>query len=125
MLLVDAGVAALAGARVWYSILPQERENETYLPAITIQGEGDENEYTQGGRVGAAFGQRQVDSYAFTEEECSALSDAVLEAIGEYAGTSEGIRVIVVGVIVNDPLWETEAELWVSTHFYSMWGLNE
>ena len=117
-LLADADVAALVKTRVWFSVLPAEYDLGPWLPAIVVQGQDAEDEYTMGGPIGAARGQIQIDAYADDRPSCEALRSAIRGALGSL----HDARITTVGTLTSSPSYDTEAKLWRSVQFFDVWS---
>lgn len=123
-LLEHSGVAALVGTRVWLSALPQEPASDNYMPALVVQLVTVDSEYAFGGRVGAAFGPVQIDSWADVGNRsgCQALMEQVESALAEYSGTQSGVTITVVDTLKDGPRWDPDAKLWRGIHTFEFWG---
>ncbi len=121
-LLAHAGTAALVGARVWHSALPDEQEGVAYMPAIVVQQISGVAEHVMGGTAGIVDLRIQVDAWAEGRAGCQALTEQVRDALQIYNGTHGGVRLTFVGTLEGAPEWDPEAKLWRSMQDFELWG---
>ena len=121
-LLAHAGMAALAGARVWHSALPQEEKGKPYMPAVVIQQISGVAEHVMGGTAGIVDLRIQVDAWAEDRAGCQAVTEQVRAALQSYSGTHGGVTLTFVGTFEGAPAWDPEAKLWRSIQDFELWG---
>lgn len=79
----DAGVAAEAGARIWWT----ERPQGSALPAATMHVVGGRDEYHLQGRLGGVETRVQVDCWAETYLAADGLAQALRALLSGYRRT--------------------------------------
>lgn len=98
LLVADAGVAALVGARVWAETVPEQ----SGYPAITIQQTGGAPIHGVRDDLTWATAQLQIDVLAQSKASALATSAAVKAALARYRGT-------VGATVIDDVLLEQES----------------
>ena len=113
-------MAALVKTRVWFSVLPSEYDLGPWLPAVVVQGQDAEDEYTMRGPIDAARGQIQVDAYADDRPSCETLRVAIRDALGSFHDART--RITTVGTLTSSPSYDTGAKLWRAVQFFDVWS---
>lgn len=88
ILLADAGVAALVGARVSWVTRPRMSE----LPSITLQQIGGIRHYDMTAPSGLVQARVQVDCWALANKDAARVARAVNAAIGGLRGEVAGVE---------------------------------
>ena len=117
-LLAASDVTAIVDSRVWLSVLPPEPDIGAWMPAVVIQGQDAEEEYTMGGPIGVARGQVQVDGWAEDRAACEALREAIRSGLGNLHND----QLDVTGALAGPPSYDPEAKLWRAVLFFDVWG---
>ena len=117
LLVADAGVTALAGDRVYSEVLPQSPT----LPAVVFNEVAGMDDYALDGPTGAASRRVQVDAWAKTRAEATALGTAVAAALSGHAGAAAGLEVQ--GTFLLSERWgfEPATQLYRTGQDYEVW----
>jgi hypothetical protein len=89
ILTADAGVSAVAGAKVFPGLAPPG----TSLPIVIYQRMSSERVHSLTGPVGVPVVSVQITSWGTSYETGKTLSRAVRLALDGYSGTSQGVTV--------------------------------
>jgi len=113
----DAGVAALAADRVYTEVLPQSPT----VPAVVFTEVAGDEDYALDGPTGASSRRVQIDSWAKTRAEATALGLAVKGALAGHAGAAAGLDVQ--GVFFLTERWDFDPEtaLYRTSQDYEIW----
>ncbi len=104
LLTSDAGVAAIAADRVYTEVLPQA----PVLPAVVFTVGAGGDDVALDGPTGASSRRVQIDTWAATRAEATALALAVKAALVGHAGAAAGLDVQ--GVFFLTERWDYDAE---------------
>lgn len=117
VLTADAAVAALAADRVYTEVLPQAPA----VPAVVFTEVAGDEDYALDGPTGASSRRVQVDAWAKTRAEATALANAVKAALSGHAGAAAGFAVE--GAFLLSERWDFDAEtsLYRTSQDYEMW----
>ena len=117
LLTSDAGVSALAGARVYSEVLPQSPA----LPAVVFNEVAGGDDYTLDGPSGVGSRRVQIDSWAKKRSEATALARAVAAALSGHTGAAGGLEVE--GVFLLNERWgfDPATELYRTGQDYEVW----
>lgn len=86
-LLADPGIAALVDRRIAWAARPREAQ----LPSIALHRIDGVRDYTMAAPSGLVTARVQVDCWAATNKEASAISDAVRGALSGLRDTVGGV----------------------------------
>lgn len=100
----DAGISALAAERVYTEVLPQGPT----VPAVVFTEVAGDDDLALDGPTGASSRRVQVDSWARTRAEATALGLAVKSALAGHVGAAAGLEVQ--GVFLLTERWDFDAE---------------
>jgi hypothetical protein len=117
----DAGVAALAADRVYTEVLPQAPA----VPAVVFTEVAGEDDVALDGPTGASSRRVQVDAWAKTRAEATALGLAVKSALAGHAGAAAGLDVQ--GVFLLAERWDLDAEsaLYRTSQDFEIWTAGD
>ena len=117
----DAGVAALAADRVYTEVLPQSPA----LPAVVFTEVAGGEDYALDGPTGAGTRRVQVDAWAKTRAEATALGAALSAALSGHDGAAGGL--VVEGVFLLDERWDFDPAtgLYRTGQDYEVWVAGE
>ena len=117
VLTADAGVFALVGARVYSETMPQSPD----LPLVVYGQSARLDDQALDGPTGVQRLVVQVDSWAKTRAEATALGAAVVAALSGHSGAADGLSVQ--GVFLGSERWdyEPEVDLYRTAHDYEVW----
>ena len=119
-LLGAADVAAIVDSRVWFSVLPPEPDIGAWMPAVVIQGQESEDEYTMGGPIDLGRGQIQVDAWTEGRAECETLRRAIRDALADLHDAA----LTVTGTLSDSPTYDPQAKLWRAVQFFDVWATS-
>ena len=121
VLVADARVASLASDRVYTEVLPQAGA----VPAVVFTEVAAEEDYALDGPTGASARRVQVDSWAKTRADATALGLAVKAALSGHAGAAAGLDVQ--GVFLAAERWDFDAEtaLYRTSQDYDVWASGD
>jgi hypothetical protein len=113
----DAGVAARAADRVYTEVLPQAPT----VPAVVFTEVAGEDDVALDGRTGASSRRVQIDSWAKTRAEATALGLAVKSALADHVGAAAGLSVD--GAFLLTERWDFDAEtsLYRTSQDFEVW----
>ena len=117
LLVGDAGVAALAGGRVYSEVLPQHGT----VPAVVFSVVAGDSDADLEGPTGVGSRRVQVDSWAGTRAEATALSLAVRALLDGYSGGAAGLDVQAVFHLTERWDFEAETKLFRTSQDYEVW----
>jgi len=104
-LLADAGVSALAGARVHPGVRPQAG----LLPAIVFNMISANPSYSDDGQDGIAECRVQLDCWGTTYADAKKTARAVKSALSAFDGTVSGVRFRYITIDLEHDIQETGA----------------
>ena len=113
----DVGVAALAADRVYTEVLPQS----PVVPAVVFTEVAGDEDVALDGPTGASSRRVQVDSWATTRAEATALGRAVKCALSGHVGAAAGLDVQIVFFLTER--WDVDAEsaLYRTSQDFEIW----
>lgn len=113
----DAGVAALAGDRVFTEVLPQA----SAVPAVVFTEVAGDDDVALDGPTGASSRRVQIDSWAKTRAEATALGVAVKASLASHVGAAAGFSVE--GAFLLSERWDFDAEtsLYRTSQDFEIW----
>lgn len=88
LLMGNAAVSALVGDRIHW----QGRPQATPLPAVVLTGISRVDDYSLSGATGPIDRRVQVDCWASTFTASKAVERAVIDALGGFTGTQDGVH---------------------------------
>jgi uncharacterized protein DUF3168 len=117
LLATDAGVAARAADRVYTEVLPQAPA----VPAVVFTEVAGDDDVALDGPTGSSSRRVQIDSWAKTRAEATALGLAVKAALADHAGAAAGLSVE--GVFLLSERWDFDAEtsLYRTSQDFEIW----
>jgi len=113
----DLGVAALAGDRVHTEVLPQAPA----VPAVVFTEVSGDDDVGLDGPSGVGSRRVQVDSWARTRAESTALALAVRTALAGHAGAAGGFEVQAGFLLTERWDFEPETSLYRTSQDYEFW----
>jgi hypothetical protein len=117
----DAGVAALAGDRVYTEVLPQACD----LPAVVFTEVGGDEDVALDGPTGISARRLQVDAWARTRAEATALGLAVRRVLSGHVGAAEGLDVQTIALAAQRWDFDAETSLYRTSQDYDAWTSGE
>ena len=107
----------LVEARVYPEVLPQSPT----LPAVVFSEVAGSEDYALDGPTGTAARRVQVDAWAKTRAEATALGAAVAALLSGHAGAAGGLEVQ--GMFLLSERWDFESEtaLYRTSQDYEVW----
>ena len=118
ILLADAGVVSLVGAKVFVGAFPQQQRGASYLPSVIIQAGEFEDTYTMRGPTNGSRGSVSAVSWAVTRDGCQEVLEAVRKALAGFRNT----EIHVVGSSGSQPVWDAEAKHWFAIVSFDVWA---
>ncbi len=117
LLTSDAGVAALAGSRVYTEVLPQSPT----VPAAVFTEVAGGDDYALDGPTGAGSRRVQVDAWAKTRAEATELALALQAVLSGHTGAAGGLEVE--GVFLLNERWDFDPTtgLYRTGQDYEVW----
>jgi hypothetical protein len=121
LLTADAGVAARAGDRVYTEVLPQAG----VVPAVVFTEVAGDDDLALDGPTGTSSRRVQVDSWAKTRAEATALGLAVKAALVGHVGAAAGLSVE--GAFLLSERWDfdTETALYRTSQDFEIWTAGD
>jgi hypothetical protein len=121
-LTADAGVALLAGTRVYPLVIPQHVYNEaTKLPCVVYQRTGTDLPINTCGAEALAGTSMRIDAYARSYDLAVQLAAAVRAALVNHAGPMGSVHVSRVNLESELDLLDIEPGLYRVSQTYSIW----
>lgn len=117
LLTANAGVAALAGTRIYAVQLPQQPT----LPAVTYELVSDRRQGTFTGPAGLPGSLFRVHSWAAGYAAAKALANAVRAALDGYQGTVGGETIQAAILEGQTDIYEPEVAIWRTVGDYRLW----
>lgn len=118
----DAGVAPLAGTRIYPLVIPQRVYNEaTRLPCLVYARVGVDQPINTCGAEALAGSSFRIDSYARSYGAAHALAAAVRDAMVNYSGAMGAAHVSRVNLETELDLLDIEPGLYRVSQTYSVW----
>ena len=117
LLTTDAGVAARAADRVYTEVLPQA----PVVPAVVFTEVAGDDDVALDGPTGTSSRRVQIDSWAKTRAEATALGLAVKAVLANHAGAAAGL--VVEGAFLLSERWDFDAEtaLYRTSQDFEIW----
>ena len=121
LLTSDAGVAALAAERVYTEVLPQGPA----VPAVVFTEVAGDDDLALDGPTGTSTRRVQVDSWARTRAEATALGLAVKTALAGHVGAAAGLEAQ--GTFLLAERWDFDAEtsLYRTSQDFEVWTAGD
>ncbi|MGY3359748.1 hypothetical protein ACVWZK_006411 [Bradyrhizobium sp. GM0.4] len=98
LLLADAGIAALAVARVYPVVLPQGQK----LASVVYTRISGQTDYKMEGATGYVASRMQIAAWAATADAASALANKVKDCLSGFTGAVGDPSVFVQGIFCAD-----------------------
>lgn len=117
LLTTDVGVAALVGNRVFTEVLPQAPT----VPAVVFTEVAGDEDVALDGPTGVGSRRVQIDAWAKTRAEATALAVAVRTALAGHSGAAAGFEVHGVFLLTERWDFEPETSLYRTSQDYEVW----
>ena len=117
LLTADAGVAALVGDRVFTEVLPQAPT----VPAVVFAQVAGDEDVALDGPTGVGSRRVQIDAWAKSRAEATALALAVRAALAGHSGAAAGFEVHGVFLLTERWDFEPETSLYRTSQDYEVW----
>ncbi len=117
----DAGVAALAAGRVYSEVLPQNG----VVPAIVFNEVAGDSDVDLDGPTGIRSRRVQVDAWAKTRTEATALGLAVRAALDGHVGGAAGLEVQSAFHLFERWDFDAQTSLFRTSQDYEIWTSGE
>lgn len=121
VLTADAGVAALAGGRVYSEVLPQGGD----VPAVVFTEVAADEDLALDGPTGARSARVQIDAWARTRAEATALGHAVKLALSGHVGAAAGFEVLLALFVTERWDFDAETSLYRTSQDFEIWTSGE
>ena len=121
LLTSDAGVAALVAERVYTEVLPQGPT----VPAVVFTEVAGDEDLALDGPTSTSTRRVQIDSWARTRAEATALGLAVKMVLAGHAGAAAGLEVQ--GTFLLAERWDFDAEtsLYRTSQDFEIWTAGD
>ena len=113
----DLGVAALAAGRVFTEVLPQGGA----VPAVVFNQVAGDDDVALDGPTGVGSFRVQVDAWAKTRADATALGLAVRAALAGHSGAAAGLEVQAVFLLTERWDFDSETSLYRTSQDYEVW----
>ena len=113
----DAGVAALAADRVYTEVLPQG----PVVPAVVFTEVAGDDDVALDGPTGASSRRVQMDSWARTRAEATALGLVAKAALAGHTGAAAGFSVEGVFLVAERWDFDSETALYRTSQDFEVW----
>lgn len=121
VLAADAGVAALAGGRVYSEVLPQAGA----VPAVAFTEVAADEDIALDGPTGARAARVQIDAWARTRADATALGRAVKLALSGHVGAAAGFEVLLALFVTERWDFDAETSLYRTSQDFEIWTAGE
>lgn len=121
----DAGVAALAGSRIYPLVIPQQSFREdSRQPCVVYSRDGAQRQKLFGGTSDMVSSAFTIDSYAPTLAAAQALADAVRVALLDFSGVMGATTVRAVFLENEFELADLEPGLYRVSQSWTIWHVG-
>jgi hypothetical protein len=121
LLAEDPSVAALASDRVFTEVLAQAG----VVPAIVFTAVSGEDDVALDGPTGARAVRMQIDAWARTRSEATALGHAVKRALSGHVGAAAGFEVLLALFVTERWDFDAETSLYRTSQDFEIWTAGE
>jgi len=121
LLTADADVAGLAADRVYTEVLPQS----PLVPAVVFTEVAGDEDVALDGPTGAASRRMQIDSWAKSRAEATALGRAVKCSLSGHVGAAAGLDVQIIFFLTERWDFDAESALYRTSQDFEIWTTGD